>query len=163
MITARTTAVAQTRELAACVAWLCHAGDLLVLMGDLGAGKTAFSQGFGAAIGVSQPITSPTFTLANEYEGDRLLLHHLDVFRLEQLDEVRDLALAELLDGESVTLTEWGNNIPRSLPNDYLEVEFTFGETYDDRELGLRCVGAPWSARSGALLAAVGAWVGETC
>lgn len=163
MITARTTAAAQTKELAACIAPLCQAGDLLLLVGDLGAGKTAFSQGFGAALGIIQPITSPTFTLANEYQGRDLMLNHLDVFRLEQLEEVRDLAIPELLDGQSVTLIEWGNNIARALPSDYLEVQFTFGDGDDDREIALRCVGARWSARSGPLLQTLSQWVDDPC
>ena len=74
-----TTSALQTQKVAASLAVLVQPGDLLVLCGDLGAGKTAFTQGFGRALGVTTPITSPTFTLANRYEGDSLTVNHLDV------------------------------------------------------------------------------------
>ena len=161
-MTARTATAGETQALAARVAELCQVGDLLVLAGDLGAGKTAFTQGFGRALGVTDPITSPTFTLANEYSG-RMVVHHLDVYRIEQLEEVRDLALPELLDGPAITLIEWGDSIAPALPNDYLEIRFTFGDGDDDRELQLRCVGTRWSARSAALRSAVSDWSAGSC
>ena len=80
----------QPQEVASSLAALGQAGDLLVLCGDLGAGKTAFTQGFGRALGVTTPITSPTFPLANRYEGDALTVHPLDVERLSHIDEVLD-------------------------------------------------------------------------
>src|SRR3546814_6440163 len=91
---ARTDSVDATRELAAVVAKQATAGDVILLAGELGAGKTAFVQGFGAALGVDQPITSPTFTLAHQYEG-ALVLHHLAVYRLERLAELEDLRSEE--------------------------------------------------------------------
>ena len=131
-------------------------------MGDLGAGKTAFAQGFGAALGVTEPITSPTFTLAQEYQG-RIMVHHLDVYRLEQLDEVRDLGLPELLDGDSVTLIEWGDTIAPALPNDYLELSLSFGDDDDDRVITASVVGPGWSARAIALENALSPWTGDPC
>src|SRR5690606_21518104 len=83
-LVARTSSVGETQELAAALAGLAQPGDLVVLAGDLGAGKTAFVQGFGRGLGVTEPITSPTFTLAQQYAG-RLTVHHLDVYRLDQL------------------------------------------------------------------------------
>lgn len=124
---ARTSSVDETRALARALAQLAQPGDLLVLAGDLGAGKTAFVQGFGAGLGVTEPITSPTFTLAQQYQG-RLVVHHLDVYRLDQLGEVAELGLFELLDDGGVVLIEWGDAILPVLPNDYLEVRLTFGD-----------------------------------
>jgi tRNA threonylcarbamoyladenosine biosynthesis protein TsaE len=149
--------VTQTRDVAAAVAELARPGDLILLVGDLGAGKTAFVQGFGAALGITETITSPTFTLARQYRG-RLELNHLDVYRLEQVEEVLDLGLQELLDGASATLIEWGDAILPALPADYLEVQLTYGEGDDDRELQFRPVGARWGARSRALSAALAPW-----
>ena len=110
-VVALTTSVDETRELAAALVALARPGDVLVLAGDLGAGKTAFVQGFGRGLGVAERITSPTFTLVHVYEG-RLPVHHLDVYRLEQLSEVLDLGLAEMLDDGGVVLIEWGDADP---------------------------------------------------
>jgi tRNA threonylcarbamoyladenosine biosynthesis protein TsaE len=158
LITAATTSVTQTRSLAAAIAELARPGDLILLVGDLGAGKTAFVQGFGAALGVHEPITSPTFTLARQYQG-RLELNHLDVYRLEQLEETLDLGLQELLDGPTVTLIEWGDTIVPVLPADYLEVRLTYGAGDDDRLVQVRSVGTSWGARARALGAALGTWM----
>ena len=164
MIQARTRSPEDTKNLAASLAELAHPGDLLLLVGDLGAGKTTFTQGFAAALGVSEPVTSPTFTLAREYHG-RLLLHHLDVFRLDQISEVLDLGLPELLDSDGVILIEWGDVIRQALPNDYLEVALTFVDgqdtSPDERVVLLTPVGPRWQARFGTLVAAIRQWTGE--
>lgn len=146
ILRARTTGADATRALAAAIAEQATGGDLILLAGELGAGKTAFVQGFGAALGVDQPITSPTFTLAHHYEG-RLVLHHLDVYRLERISEIDDIGVSELLDGNGVVLIEWGDAVAPALPNDYLEITLRYGEGDDDRHLELRCVGGRWSAR----------------
>jgi tRNA threonylcarbamoyladenosine biosynthesis protein TsaE len=152
----RTTSVDATRQLAAAMATLARPGDLLLLVGDLGAGKTAFTQGFADGLGIEEPITSPTFTLARSYKG-RLLLNHLDVYRLENVQEAEDLGLGELLEG-GVTLIEWGDTIAPVLPPDYLELRFTFGDDDDDRDLAARVVGPTWSARQRTLTELLGPW-----
>jgi len=151
-----TTSAVKTQALAAALAPLVRDGDLLVLVGDLGAGKTAFTQGLGAALGVEGPITSPTFTLANRYEG-RLVLNHLDVYRLEVLAEVHDLALAELSD-DGVTVIEWGDTIEPVLPGDRLDIRITFGPGDDDRVLELAALGGAWAERLDELCSALGEW-----
>ena len=164
MIQVRTRSVEDTKSLAAAMAELAQPGDLLLLVGDLGAGKTTFTQGFAAALGISEPVTSPTFTLAREYHG-RLLLHHLDVFRLDQVSEVLDLGLPELLDSDGVILIEWGDAIRQALPNDYLEVALTFIEDQpsppDERIVALTPVGSRWQARADDLAAAAEKWRDE--
>ncbi|MFP5321732.1 MAG: tRNA (adenosine(37)-N6)-threonylcarbamoyltransferase complex ATPase subunit type 1 TsaE [Acidimicrobiia bacterium] len=159
MLRARTTGVDQTRALAAAIAELATAGDVLLLSGELGAGKTAFVQGFGDGLGVEDRITSPTFTLAHHYDGGRLSMHHLDVYRLERLAEMEDIGVSELLDGDGVLLIEWGDAVAPALPQDYLEVALTYGEGDDDRELELRCVGGRWSARHRSLVEHLQPWV----
>ena len=154
-----TSAVSETRRLAAAIAGLVDDGDLLVLVGDLGAGKTAFTQGFAAALGVEAPVTSPTFTLANRYEG-RLVVNHLDVYRLEDLVEARYLAIPELLE-QGVTLIEWGEMILPTLPADRLDVSITFGDGDDDRRIELCAVGDRWGSRSSDLGVALQPWVNE--
>ena len=153
----RTSSVEETRSFGAALAELVRPGDVLVLAGDLGAGKTAFTQGLGAGLGVTVRITSPTFTLAHVYEG-RLTVHHLDVYRLDQLDEVLDLGLAELLDEGGVVVIEWGDAILPVLPADLLEIRLELGEGDDDRTITLRPVGPSWSARSRALATLLETW-----
>lgn len=139
----------ETAELARALAAVARGGDLIVLAGDLGAGKTTFTKAFAAALGVTVPVTSPTFTLANRYEGD-LVVHHLDVYRLEGPAEVTDLGLEELLDDEAVTLVEWGDTIAPALPEDRLEVVLTLpdpDEAEDERAITLTGRGPSWSDR----------------
>ncbi len=152
--------VDQTRALAAALAELARPGDLILLAGELGAGKTAFAQGFGAALGVREPITSPTFILASQYEG-RLDLNHLDVYRMEQLAEVLDVGLPEMLDEDGVTLVEWGDAIIPALQPEYLLVRLTYGEADDDRSLEIEPVGTRWSARTRALTLALTPWLAD--
>lgn len=152
----RTAAPSQTGALAAALAAVVGDGDLLMLVGDLGAGKTAFTQGLAAALGVTEPVTSPTFTLANRYEG-RFVVNHLDVYRIEAVEEAQDLALIELLE-DGVTLIEWGDIILPALPEDRLDVRITFGAGDDDREFVLGAVGPRWTGRVDALREALGEW-----
>ncbi len=156
-LVAATASVDETRDLGAAVAALARPGDVVVLAGDLGAGKTAFVQGFGRALGVVERITSPTFTLVHVYEG-RLPIHHLDVYRLDQVNEALDLGLAEMLDEGGVVLIEWGDAILPVLPHDLLEVRLTFGADDDDRALDLRPIGPRWGARRAALTTALAPW-----
>lgn len=158
MLLARSRSVDETKALAAALAELARPGDLILLAGELGAGKTAFAQGFGKALGVVEPITSPTFTLASQYEG-RLELNHLDVYRLEQLTEVLDIGLPEMLDEGGVTLVEWGDAIIPALPADYLLVRLTYGDADDDRILDVDSIGPRWSARGRALSLALRQWL----
>ncbi|MEA3019485.1 MAG: tRNA threonylcarbamoyladenosine biosynthesis protein TsaE [Actinomycetota bacterium] len=152
MKTVRTTGVDQTRALGAAVASLAHAGDLLLLAGDLGTGKTAFAQGFARGLGVTDQVVSPTFTLARQYEGSTLRLNHLDVYRLDHLQEAVDLGISELIDDDcGVTLIEWGDVVIPALPADFLEVRLAYGFDDDERLLSMRPVGTGWSARRHAL------------
>lgn len=157
MILASTKSADDTRELAAAVAGLVKSGDIVLLAGDLGAGKTTFAQGFGRALGVEEPITSPTFMLMRPYEG-RLRLLHCDVYRLDHLQEILDLGITELVDDQSVALVEWGDRAEPVLPPDFLEVEITYGISEEQRRLNLRWVGTPWWARSSALQRALERW-----
>ncbi len=115
-----------TKELAGRVAALCRPGDVVLLVGDLGAGKTVFAQGFAAALGVSGPVTSPTFALMRQYScGDDspvAVLIHADVYRTGSLDEVTDLALAELVEEDAVALVEWGELAAPVLGDSALEI-----------------------------------------
>ena len=115
-----------TRALAAALAPLCRAGDVVLLVGDLGAGKTVFAQGFAAALGVAGPVTSPTFALVRYYRCGpghpvRSLIH-ADVYRTGSVAEVADLALAELVEEDAVAIVEWGDLAGPALGESALEV-----------------------------------------
>ena len=155
-LVARSHGPADTGTIAAAVADLTVAGDVIVLGGDLGAGKTAFTKAFGAALEVTDAITSPTFTLHQRYETGRLVVHHLDVYRIEQLDEVIDLALPELFESGGVVVIEWGDTIAPALPEGYLMVQLEFGDGDDERSLNFTGIGTAWQARIGRLREALG-------
>jgi tRNA threonylcarbamoyladenosine biosynthesis protein TsaE len=154
----RTVRASETQQVAAALADIAEPGDLLLLAGEMGAGKTAFAQGFALGLGITDRVTSPTFTIVREYAGGRLALHHLDVYRLDSLSEVADLGLSEMLDEEAVMLVEWGDAVLPALPDQYLELRITFGEDDDERHLELRGVGGTWPARARMVAEAVAPW-----
>jgi len=154
-IVARSASPEQTAVVARAIADAAKANDVIVLGGDLGAGKTTFTKSFGLGLGVTDPITSPTFTLAQQYDGGRLTVHHLDVYRIDQIEEVIDLALPELFESGGVVVIEWGDKIAPALPSGYALLRFGFGDGDDDRTLSLTAVGADWAARVPGLKAAL--------
>lgn len=97
-------------------------GEVYCLYGDLGTGKTVFSQGFGAGLGVVEPISSPTFTILKEYDEGRLPFYHFDVYRIGSEDEMEEIGYFELVDGEGVCLIEWAELIRDILPKDCYKV-----------------------------------------
>ncbi len=162
-----------TQALAAALASTLRLGDLLVLAGDLGAGKTCFTQGLARGLGIDDRVTSPTFTLANRYQGtggdgSPLELNHLDVYRLDDIGETLDLDLPELLES-GVTVIEWGEQIDAALPADHLIVRILHGDGSegdgadddaavgedDDRTLRFEVGGPSWEARLPTLRAAL--------
>lgn len=157
MITAATKSADDTRDMAAQLASVVRPGDVLLLSGDLGAGKTTFTQGFGRGLGVPETITSPTFTLVHTYAG-RLKLVHIDVYRLGHLQEVIDLALPELLDG-AVALIEWGEAAAPVLPPEFLRVAIAYADGDDERTFAIEPAGKSWLDRPSAISAAVDRWV----
>ena len=147
MLHLRASSLADTHAIAAALARLSRAGDLIVLAGEMGAGKTAFAKGFGAALGVTDPITSPTFTLVHSYEAGKLTLHHADIYRLTTLNEVADLALAELLEYDGIVLIEWGDVIAGSL-GDHLLVQLdAVADEEESRMITIGGIGREWAAR----------------
>ena len=112
----------ETWALAAELADELGPGTVMALHGDLGAGKTCFIQGYAAALGIDEPITSPTYTLIGEYEG-RLPLHHIDLYRLSGPEEALGLGLEEYFDVDGITAIEWAERAEGLLPPDLLHIE----------------------------------------
>jgi tRNA threonylcarbamoyladenosine biosynthesis protein TsaE len=144
-VTIRTDSPDATRAVAATLGELLVAGDLVLLVGDLGAGKTAFAQGLARGLGVEEPVTSPTFTIVAEYQG-RLPLAHVDVYRLERVQDLYDLGFDELVD-EGVTVVEWGDLIEQVVPGEHLVVRIHGGVTDNERVLEFSYHGSRWRAR----------------
>lgn len=115
--------VDETHRLAGRLARIVRPGDVLALEGDLGAGKTTFTQGFARALGVEGQVNSPTFTLIKEYEG-RLPVYHMDLYRLDGPEEAWELGLEEYFDGDGVCIVEWPDRLGDTLPEDVIHLHF---------------------------------------
>ena len=157
----------ETRRVAATVAGELRPGDVIALTGELGAGKTCFVQGAAKALGVEERVTSPSFVLRREYEGTMPILH-IDIYRLETLQEIVDIGYEEAFDRSRVTFIEWGDAMSPLLPQDHLELEFRLpppdleadtapGE--EDRAIVVRPRGQDWLRRLPGLRAALETWV----
>jgi tRNA threonylcarbamoyladenosine biosynthesis protein TsaE len=135
------------------------------LTGDLGAGKTTLVQGAAAGLGVRGPVVSPTFTLVREYLG-RVPIHHLDIYRLDRVQDVIDLGFEEMVDGDAVVFVEWGDAIEALLPASHLQVELELpgdgdghGDGGDDgRTVTVSAFGPAWAPRWEGLVEATRAW-----
>ncbi len=114
---------AETRALGEQCGKEVAAGEVYALTGDLGVGKTVFSQGFAAGLGIRGPVNSPTFTILQIYEGGRLPFYHMDAYRLEDEDEFEAIGGCEYLDGDGVCLIEWSDRIRGLLPRGTVTVE----------------------------------------
>lgn len=139
-----------THAYGAKLAGVLRAGDLVVLAGPLGAGKTALVQGIGAGLGVRGPVVSPTFVIARVHRGGRLPLVHVDAYRLHSLDEVDDLDLDVDL-ADSVMVVEWGTGLVEQLADAHLAIDIERAADSDERTLTLHPRGADWPERVAAL------------
>jgi len=141
-----------TCELGRRMADLLEPGDLVLLTGTLGAGKTVLAQGIGAGLGVSGPVTSPTFVIARTHRGGRLTLVHVDAYRLGGVAEIDDLDLDATL-AQSVTVVEWGGGLAERLADAYLEIRLDRGDDDGARVAELIPVGGTWQQRLRGLVA----------
>ena len=186
MLLLRSSSIDETHAIAAAIAGVTRPGDVIILSGEMGAGKTAFAQGFGRALGVDEPITSPTYTLVHSYDVPksgplgRVTLHHADLYRLDRTEEVADLALAELAEFDGIVLVEWGDVVETTF-GEHLVVHLEYdqdvdepgddtgnAETVDDtgvaesgddgRSIEIAGVGPTWASRWSRVITAVEAY-----
>jgi len=180
MLLLRSSSVDDTHTIAAAIAGVARPGDVIILSGEMGAGKTAFAQGFGRALGVDEPITSPTYTLVHSYDVPksgplgRVTLHHADLYRLDRTEEVADLALAELAEFDGIVLVEWGEVVETTF-GEHLIVHLEHDDESDDdqadevdgeldgsaddvRSIEIAGVGPTWASRWSRVVAAVEAY-----
>jgi tRNA threonylcarbamoyladenosine biosynthesis protein TsaE len=159
MISALTHSPDDTEAFAAVFSNVLLPGDIVLLIGDMGAGKTTFVKGLGTGLGVDEPITSPTFVLLHSYSG-RMTLHHADLYRLEQLDEVLDLGIMELIDDGGVALIEWADRGPQAFPADVLRIECSYDDQDENvRRFVMQGSGKRWAEREQDLVQTVQQWV----
>jgi tRNA threonylcarbamoyladenosine biosynthesis protein TsaE len=161
LCTART--ADDTRAIGAAIAPLLRPRDTLVLTGELGAGKTTFVQGLATGLGVEDHVASPTFTLIREYRG-RLPVAHVDVYRLDRVQDVVDLALDEVADGDAVIVVEWGDAIDELLSDERLRIELTGADPTGEDETRLIAIhpgGGSWAERRSALEDVLAPWGSE--
>ena len=100
----------------------CTPGQVYTLIGDLGVGKTVFTQGVARGLGITEPVNSPTFTIVQVYEGGRLPLYHFDVYRIGDVEEMDEIGYEDYFYGDGVCLIEWANLIEEILPEKYTEI-----------------------------------------
>ena len=118
----------QTRDIGFKLGRLLTSKSVICLIGDLGAGKTTMTQSLAKSLEVDDYITSPTFTIVNEYEG-KMPLYHFDVYRIGSSDEMYDIGFDEYINGDGVCIIEWANLIEDILPDEYLYIEMNYKET----------------------------------
>ena len=152
-----------TRGIAQAIAKLVRAGDMIVLIGEMGSGKTTFSQHFAHALGVTEPVTSPTFNLLHNYSGGRLKLHHADLYRLERTGELDDLGLTDLQEAGGVMLVEWGDVVGDALGTGLI-VKLAANENADTedsvslRQIDIDWRGMQWETRWDKLRSSLDTW-----
>lgn len=136
-----TTSAKETRALGARLANSLRPGDVLLLFGDMGAGKSELTRGIASGLGIGGPVSSPSFTILQVYEEGRIPLYHFDWYRMESVEELYELGMEEYLGGDGIAVVEWPTRCPEAIPESYLEITLTpLGE--GSREITWRSVGA---------------------
>jgi len=119
----------ETKKIGKEVGKLARPGDLLAFYGELGAGKTCFIQGISQELEVKDYVTSPSFTIVNEYQG-KIPIYHFDLFRLNNAEEILELGYEEYFYGEGLTVIEWAEKIEQLLPKEHLKIDIKFKDHY---------------------------------
>ena len=124
----------ETKNIGRQLGKILNPGDIVCLTGDLGTGKTHITKGIAEGLSITENITSPTFTIVNEYDSGRLKLYHFDVYRVSDPDEIYAIGFDDYIFGEGISIIEWANYIEEILPKDYLHIyiqkDLSKGENY---------------------------------
>ncbi|MCF0128726.1 MAG: tRNA (adenosine(37)-N6)-threonylcarbamoyltransferase complex ATPase subunit type 1 TsaE [Pseudobutyrivibrio sp.] len=128
-----------TEKLGEDLAKSCKPGDVFTLIGDLGVGKTVFTQGFAKGLEIDEPVSSPTFTIVQEYKEGRIPFYHFDVYRIGDVEEMDEIGFEDYVYGDGVCLIEWANLIEEILPEKYTEIliEKDLSKGFDYRRITL--------------------------
>lgn len=158
-VTCEAASLGEMHALGDALAQALREGDVISMVGSLGAGKTAFVQGACRGLGVDDVVSSPTFVLVRDYDG-RVPVHHVDVYRLNALQDVIDLGFDEMLGGDGVTFIEWGDAVESLFAEAYLEVRLEADPATESRTVTFSAHGAEWDMRLASEVApAVASWV----
>ena len=122
MITAKTNSPEETIEFAKKIGAMLKGGEIIAYKGGLGAGKTTFTRGLAKGLGLGDVVTSPTFTIVNEYRGEKLTLYHFDMYRIASLEDLESTGFFDYL-GEGVFIIEWSENIDKYLPKQTIKIK----------------------------------------
>ena len=133
----------ETEALGEALAGVLSPGAVVAFTGDLGAGTTAFVRGLARGLGFDGPVTSPTFTIVNEYEGGRLPLFHFDLYRLSSPEELFDIGWEDYLDRGGVCCVEWSENVAEALEPDAVLIDIRRGDRPEDRIITVKGVALP--------------------
>ncbi len=135
-----------TRSVARSLCDKLSVGDVVLLYGDLGAGKTEFVKGMAAGLGVDEPVSSPTFALLNVYQG-RMPLYHFDLYRLDRLEELDGIGFDEFISGDGLAVIEWPDRFAAALPEEFIKVIIRAGETVAQRVIEIVPTGVRYAGR----------------
>lgn len=142
MLIYKTTQPEDTKRLGQKLASLIKAGDVITLTGDLGAGKTLLVQGIASALGIDiADVTSPTYTILNVYDARVLPIYHFDLYRLEEAEALYDVGFDEYINGEGLSLVEWADKFPTSMPEELLQIKIERGVDQSERLLTITPIG----------------------
>lgn len=143
MMTVETLSARETFDLGVRIGTEAKPGTVITLIGDLGVGKTVFTQGVANGLGISEPISSPTFTIVQIYEGGRMPFYHFDVYRIGDVEEMDEIGYEDCFYGEGVCLIEWADLIEEILPEHYTRITIckNLEKGFDYRKITLEEIG----------------------
>lgn len=122
----------ETRDFGLRLGMKLKAGDIVAIIGDLGAGKTTLTKSIAEGLGIKEMITSPTFTIVQEYHSGRVPLYHFDVYRIDDVEEMYELGYEEYFFGDGVSVVEWANKIMEIIPQNSVIIEIAYGTNLDN-------------------------------